>query len=131
MQEPMLTADCGQLYWLWRLDSSSHHREFADLIRKTCCLFQSLEHTNLIKQGDMIESLLWILRPWTANFRELREQVMNPAFSEAVYQDACDVLERCVAHARALHDGLIFLIADAFFPGEGSYLGYSVSSGSR
>ena len=63
----------------------------------------------------MIESLFGILRPWTATFRQLREQVMNPAFSEAVYQDACDVLERCVAHARALHDGLIFFIADAYF----------------
>ena len=40
------------------LESSTHHREFADLIKQACCRFESLGQSNLIKQGDMIESLL-------------------------------------------------------------------------
>ena len=39
-------------------ESPSHHREFADLIMQACCRFESLGQGNLIKQGDMIESLL-------------------------------------------------------------------------
>ena len=39
---------------------------------------------------------------------------MNHAFPEAVYQDACDVMEKCVTHARALPDSLILLVADAY-----------------
>ena len=72
------------------------HRRFASMIRESCQRFPSFAGDNELKQGDMVEALLGVLRPWDMHGSRFFVPGGKTCFAPVRYPLARSILTRKV-----------------------------------